>query len=741
MVREAKGLSHRMKAVLPLSQESHHWHELKEELILFVSGTRNLAFWIFVFLIGAHTAIAHAKDKPVIRIDKDTVIVVPSTAPEPIQRSVQDLVRDMTEVFGAAPQVVHQSQSARTEIVIDSDGTMSPLARKGKPESFSLRALVRDQGAGAQIVLSGADMRGTIYAIYTFSEKVLGVDPMYYWTDNLPKRQEVIDLPANFAYSDPGPLFRFRGFFINDEDLLTGWAPGKKEDHSGISLEVWDHIFETILRLKGNMVVPGTWIFPDDGQVKLVGERGLWLSQHHATPLGVNVARWPAGVPYNYSDHPEIIERAWRNAVNTYAPNQEILWEVGLRGLSDVSYAALDPSVRNNNALLGKRISDAIADQERIVSEHHPGAVFVTDLWSEGNKLMREGVLKIPKGTITVWSDTGYGKLQDAGQARAGQGAYFHVAMLNDRANQLTEMVPVERLLGETGRLSDAGATQFYLLNTSDLRPVVMSARAMMEAAWGSLKAGQAHKYYRSWARVEFGDAAADDIADVYERYFQAPAHQGEGREYGDQYYHTTARRMLLNSEVDWPTYVIPNQSPKWQGTGLQGVKDRKAWLSDAIAREKQACGDSLARWKAVDVRALKAAALVEPSRKNFYQSSVLTMIEINMDSDEMLLDVAKAIEAKEAGDTQQAIGEVRQAEAALDRVKASEAKAEYGKWRNWYHGDWFTSVDRTREALMQYEKFLVDPSTPVAAPIRWADWEGYYHILHYEGDRTVDVH
>lgn len=707
-----------------------------------ISFCCRLALSVFALTLTC-CAVAHADKKAPIHISKDTIIVVPSDAPEPIQRSVQDLVHDMTSVFGVAPQVTHQAEASKTEIMIDPDGVLNPAAQKGKTESFALLAKSPEDGSpsGGQIILSGADMRGTMYAIYTFSEKILGVDPMYFWTDNLPKKRDVIDVPGDFKLTDPGPLFRFRGFFTNDEDLLTGWAPGKKEDHSGISLDVWNHIFETILRLKGNMVVPGTWIFPDDGQVKLVGERGLWLSQHHATPLGVDVARWPDGVPYNYSTHPEIIQKAWRNAVNTYAPNQDILWEVGLRGLSDSSYSSLDPSVKNNDALLGKRISDAIAEQERIVREHHPNPVFVTNFWSEGNKLEREGMLSIPKGTITVWADTGYGKLQDQGKAQAGQGAYLHLAMLNDHANQLTEMVPLDRLVGETARLASVDATQFYLVNTSDIRPVVMSAKAVMEAAWGTLQVGKTDAYYKDWARTEFGDATANAVGAVYEKYFQAPAHEHDGREYGDQYYHTNARRMLLASELDWPTYVIPNQSPQWQRTGLQGESDRAKWLDDAIAREQAACGGSLERWHSVYDSAVKAGQLVEPDRRDFYQSSVLTMIEINMDSDEMLLDVANAIKAKNAGSTQLALAQIRRAEAAMDRVKASEEKAEYGRWHNWYHGDWFTSIDRTKEALADYEKFLVDPTTPIPPPIRWSDWEGYYHILHYQGDRTVDLH
>lgn len=687
------------------------------------------------------TTLAHAAHAPLVHLDKATVIVVPADAPEPLQRTVQDLVHDMTCVFGSSPRIVHEPGKAKTAIIIDPGGLLNSRIKKDKTESFALRSKPALAEGTGQIILSGADMRGTMYAIYTFSEKILGVDPMYFWTDNPPKRRTSIDVPADFKINDPGPLFRFRGFFINDEDLLTGWAPGKTQDHSGISLEVWDHIFETILRLKGNMVVPGTWIFPDDGQVKLVGERGLWLSQHHATPLGVDVARWPQNVPYDYSTHPEIIQKAWRNAVNTYDPNQEILWEVGLRGLSDSSYASLDPSVRNNDQLLGKRISDAIAEQERIVREHHANPIFVTNVWAEGSKLMRDGYLSIPKGTITVWADTGYGKLQDQGKAHAGQGAYLHIAMLNDHANQLTEMVPIDRLAAETGRLASVGATQFYLVNTSDIRPVLMSAKAVMEAAWGTLQLGKTHAYYKDWARTEYGDAAAEEVADVYEKYFEASAHERNGHEYGDQYYHTTARRMLLSSEVDWPTYVIPNQSPRWQRAGLQGENDRAQWLKEAIAREQVACGEALPRWRAVYDLALKAAEHVDPTRRDFFQSSLLTEIEINMNSDEMLLDVANAIKARDAASTQLALEQIHKAEAAMDRIKVAEANSEYGRWQGWYHGDWFTSIDRTREALAQYEKFLLDPTTPIPPPIRWSDWEGYYNILHYQGDRTVDLH
>ncbi|MGB6431392.1 MAG: glycosyl hydrolase 115 family protein, partial [Candidatus Acidiferrales bacterium] len=411
-------------------------------------------------------------------VDSKVTILEAADTPGPIQKATEDLRNDFEKVLGAKPRVVTSENDAGPITIMIGEQSEIPEAMRPAgvtdPESFSISVLdAKWTGKlpAKVVLLTGADMRGTIYAIYEFSQEYLGIDPMYYWTDQVPARRASVAVPASLAHSFPAPLFKYRGFFLNDEDLLTGWAPGEKTDGSGISLAVMDKVYETILRLKGNMVVPGTWIFPDDPQVKLVATRGLILTQHHAIPLGVNVARWPADQPYNFTTHPEIIERAWKDAVNSYDPHQEILWAVGLRGLSDTSYASMDPSVAGNDKALGALISRAIGEQMNIVRAVHPDAKFVTDFWQEGARLVQEGYLTVPPDAIPVWADNGYGDPQDKGLVSAGQGVYYHVAMLNGRANQLSEMVPVDRIYSELGRYIKAGATQYMLLNTSSIRP------------------------------------------------------------------------------------------------------------------------------------------------------------------------------------------------------------------------------------------------------------------------------
>lgn len=693
-----------------------------------------------------------------IVLNSSVTILESADSSEPIKKSVDDLASDFTKVFGKKPKVVtDRAQAGPITIVIANqsklpEGVHAPESKD--PESFSITATSAtwNKSPHKVIALVGADMRGTMYAVYEFSQEFLGVDPLYYWTDHEPTQKTSIEVPASLNKQFPAPVFKYRGFFINDEDLLTGWAPGEAKDKTGISLAVWDKIYETTLRLKGNIVAPGTWIFPDDPQVKLAATRGLIISQHHAIPLGLNVARWPENVDYNYTTHPEILERAWKNAVNSYLPNQEVLWTVGLRGLSDASYASRDESVRNNNQALGALITKAIADQMSIVRAVHPDAKFITSLWQEGARLVQQGYLKIPPEVSTVWADDGYGYIQDKGEVSHGQGTYDHIAMMNGRANQLTEMVPIERSFSELQRYIKASATEYFMVNTSDIRPVTMSIRAVMDAVWRGLPdeaTASQDKFYQQWTSDEFGEKAAPKVEQLYKDYFNAPATlpQEPKREYGDQLYHTEARRMMLTYMTDWPLYGIPSQSTKWQpvrilGAGIPGGQKffGKDWLKEATAREVKQCGDAQPRWDAVWKEAVADQPLVAPSRQLFYRSGVMTMITINRESNHMLYLVSEAIENAQNGKTAEAHAEAEEAIIALDNIQKAQATAEYGKWKNWYRGDWLTGVYRTREMVQTFANFLNDPLTHIEPPVVWDGWEAYYHIMHYEGDRDADV-
>ena len=87
-----------------------------------------------------------------------------------------------------------------------------------------------------------------------------------------------------------------------------------------------------------------------------------------------------------------------------------------------------------------------------------------------------------------------------------------------------------------------------------------------------------------------------------------------------------------------------------------------------------------------------------------------------------------------------QAHQEVAQALRAFDEIQLAEVNAEYDKWKHWYRGDWLTGIYRTREMIQMFSAFLDDPLTHLSPPLLWNGWEAYYHIMHYEGDRSADV-
>ena len=116
-------------------------------------------------------------------------------------------------------------------------------------------------------------------------------------------------------------------------------------------------------------------------------------------------------------------------------------------------------------------------------------------------------------------------------------------------------------------------------------------------------------------------------------------------------------------------------------------------------------------------------------------------MIQINRQGNRALLLVARALKEIYEGHRGMAQRQVRDALEALAGIQQAKSKAEYGKWKNWYRGDWLTGVARTQEVVRAYAYYLADPFAKLLAPIDWSAWEAYHYILEYQGDRVVDVH
>ena len=652
---------------------------------------------------------------------KSTVLIA-ANEPVALQKAAADLVADLSKVFGAPIRLVHNAAAAGpATICISLTGNRAAgVTRASGSEILQIRVLANPwKGSPVRqaVILTGSDLRGVLYAVYEFSGKFLGVDPFYYWTGRAPERRSTVVVRDDLALQDGPPSFRYRGWFINDEDLLTGWKPGTA-DGTGISLAVWDKVFEALLRLKGNMIVPGTFIFPDEPQVKAASERGLIITQHHIEVLGTNTYRWPDDKPYSFSANPELLIAAWTEAVRQYGPNQEVLWTLGYRGRHDRPFWVDDASAGTTDAERAATIQRAIARQMEIVSSDRPKPFFIMNAWMEAVPFLQSGILRVPAGVTQVWPDNGRGVIRDDNKIAVGEGVYYHTAMSDSMANQLTEMVPLERIQRELGRAARAHATEYLLVNTSDIRPVVMTTRAVMELAWHAEpwidNPAQSDAYLQEWCRQEFGEPAAPLVAQYYRAYFAAPGRYGkaETQTLADNAYHTVARKLLVRS-----------------------IKDDNSVPAGYDATYGRAAREAEPRWEQARTLANQAEKLIPPASRDSYLVNVRPQLDIHQYSNHMLLEIASI-----AGEKSTA-GKLTLLDAAIadtERVLRALDAAEFGQWAGFYRNDLFVNVRHTLALQQAYRNKLEGKPLPAGVPIVVRPEDPYVSMKAYQKNRRL---
>jgi hypothetical protein len=528
------------------------------------------------------------------------------------------------------------------------------------PEAHAI--VVKAVSAPAQqhhVYLTGNSERAEVFAMYTFAERVLGVQPLWWWTDTLPVYRGTLSFPnptENVAIEFGAPVFQQRGWFPNDEDLLGNFKPDPL-GQSVFSAETWNRIAEALLRLKGNLVIAGTVSFPDESHYEVLARRGVAASMQHFTMLGVNTWRWPQGIPYSFNENPEIQEFAWQASVDAYK-GREAVWTIGYRGLNDYPFWNDEPSF-NTTASRCQLISAAMRKQAEIVRAT-PGRehdVCVTYMWSEMLDLFLSGQLIIPENTSVVFADAGGQGTFDPRvfpQLKEGDGAYFHVQMESPGTmSQLTEMVPPASFYRELSKFVKAGATSYFMLNLSDLKPAAFLVDTIMRYLWDPTTADEMDSpedaqdaAVASWTTRHFGEEFAERASIVIRDYFNVSYIVGDDpRRFGDEHLSGLVRKLLKAEE-----------SPR----------DALAFVEIPLAQLKPLFTSAQALYR--DMK--KADAPGAP----FFQASFLLFVATHWFGCNAIQDTAR--------------GDYAAARSNLAELRSFQRKAEQVKWRGMYGAD-----------------------------------------------------
>src|SRR5580692_2822800 len=128
-----------------------------------------------ILALGAVPNVVAQKSKPVPAITIDSSVTIVESAQEtgPVKRATQDLLGDFTKVFGQAPKLVSTLEEAGPVAILIADRTRMPAglqcATATDTEAFAFSTATVPGNAKPKrvaVCLTGADMRGTIFAIY-----------------------------------------------------------------------------------------------------------------------------------------------------------------------------------------------------------------------------------------------------------------------------------------------------------------------------------------------------------------------------------------------------------------------------------------------------------------------------------------------------------------------------------------------------------------------------------------------
>jgi hypothetical protein len=273
-----------------------------------------------------------------------------------VKRAAGDLAQDVERVTGARPRVTQNTTDLKGRLVIIGSLGKSPILDRlsaagrldatglsGAWESFVLQ-VVKDPLPGVEqaLVIAGSDRRGAIYGIYELS-LAIGVSPWYYWADVTPRKKERLAIRAGVVRQGP-PAVKYRGIFLNDEDWgLRPWAAETLEPETGnIGPKTYAHIFELLLRLRGNFLWPamhqGTRAFNFYPQNKeLADAYGIVMGSSHCEQmLRDNVDEWKPEIhgEYDYVKNRDGVLRYWEQRVRENGPFESV-FTLGMRGIHD----------------------------------------------------------------------------------------------------------------------------------------------------------------------------------------------------------------------------------------------------------------------------------------------------------------------------------------------------------------------------------------------------------------------
>lgn len=486
-------------------------------------------------------------------------------------RVTEKVAHDVELVSGKKPQILVEKEIPETlessgedwTIIAATKGKSSFLKKLEEAGSAELKELeqkrecyawifpeIKNRTKSNLLVIAGSDKRGTIYGLFHLSE-MLGVSPFVDWCGLMPPKQEKIELREDMACISKEPSVRYRGFFINDEWPAFGnWC---NHNFGGFNAKAYDHVFELLLRLKGNYLWPAMWSarFADDGpgllNAELADEYGIIMGMSHHEPClrqgeeykylrGKNSVY---GDAWNFRTNREGITKFWEDGLKRSGKFENVI-TVGMRGEADTAIMGKNATLEDNIQLL----RDVLKTQKKLIQEHvNPDLTRVPRmiaLYKEVEEFFygdekTKGLMGAEEleDVILMFCDDNYGNLrtlptEEMRKHAGGYGMYYHLDYHGWPVSyEWINSSYLPKIWEQMSMAYDFGVRELWMVNVGDIATQEFPLSFFLDMAydfdrWGSRALNCTQEYTRKWVRQQFGsveEETQDTIADILEQY------------------------------------------------------------------------------------------------------------------------------------------------------------------------------------------------------------------------------
>ena len=462
----------------------------------------------------------------------ENAIILDSNTYSGIKKIAAKVALDLKAVFGTEPAVLENKTvknpiyagTVNDALIKDLGVNLSDIA--GKREVYKI--VVKNDA----LIIVGSDKRGTIYGLFKLSE-ILGVSPFIDWLDIKPVKKSSFKLPGNYRFVSKEPSVRFRGFFINDEWPAFGNFCNKR--FGGFNAKVYEHVFELLLRLKGNYMWPAMWsaIFPNDGpgleNAILADELGVVMGMSHHEPCLRQGEEYKYlrgkgsiyGDAWNFLTNEKGITRFWEDGLKRSGKFENVI-TVGMRGEADTAIMGKEATLKDNIDLLRK----VLKTQNRLIRENvNPNLDEVPRMLALYKEVepyfygdeKTEGLMGDPEleGVTLMLCDDNFGNLRTVPTPKmrshkGGYGMYYHFDYHG---------LPVSFEWFNTSHLSkvweqmttayDFGIRDLWIVNVGDIFSNEYPLGYFLELAydfdkWGTSNFNSAHDYTKLCVKRNF---------------------------------------------------------------------------------------------------------------------------------------------------------------------------------------------------------------------------------------------